>query len=516
MPFTVSVRLPRRSPTVVDVVVDATPGRTVADLRPRLADLLGEPVPALTWDGVLLDDGLPVGVPPLVHGASIAVPGMPPAPAPVRPRSPGVPVDVAVVSGPDCGRTLPLPPDGLTVGRSAGCALALDDAALSRRHARLSVTASGVVVHDLGATNGVAVDGMAIGRSAAAIRVGSRVRLGDTIIRLTRSGRTAVPTTATGTGYLLVHRSSRVLPSVRAAEIAAPEPPEPPTRGRGWWVAAIATLPVAAVLALLFGPRYLAFAAAGPLMMATTAAADRMGSRRTHRDETAAYRQALTERRESLADALEDERRRHEDAHPDPATVLRVAEGPGHRLWERDGRSAGALVVRVAVGTLPARTTWLEPDGRPSHPDLDDVPVTVDLAAVRVLGLAGSTHATTAVARVVIGQLGVLLSPRDLRVWPARATAPPRVGMAGLAPAPGTARRPTGPGAGCGRPLAPRRPRPHRRRRGRCRPGQPGPGTIGRSDGRARPRPGRRAPAGRMRRRARGVPHRAGGAVRRW
>lgn len=52
-----------------------------------------------------------------------------------------------------------MPPGEFVVGRSSACNLALDDALVSRRHARIEVTSEGAWVEDLGSRNGVSVNG---------------------------------------------------------------------------------------------------------------------------------------------------------------------------------------------------------------------------------------------------------------------------------------------------------------------------------------------------------------------
>ena len=135
MPFTVTVHLPRRRPTTVDVQVELPEGDTervtVAQLRPRLADLLGEPVPALHDGSGPLEDSTPVGHPPLVHGASLAL-GPVTGPPVQNPLSPAALLDVVVTGGPDCGHRRPLRPGGLVLGRDPGADLTLDDPDLSR------------------------------------------------------------------------------------------------------------------------------------------------------------------------------------------------------------------------------------------------------------------------------------------------------------------------------------------------------------------------------------------------
>ena len=71
--------------------------------------------------------------------------------------------------------------DGVVVGRDAGqCDVALVHSTVSRRHARLSFTADGIHIEDLGSTNGTSVDGKATPPGTRVpLQVGSRLRVGD-------------------------------------------------------------------------------------------------------------------------------------------------------------------------------------------------------------------------------------------------------------------------------------------------------------------------------------------------
>ena len=55
---------------------------------------------------------------------------------------------------------LPIGIEGLVIGRSSSCEIALDDPDVSRRHARLTAGAAGVRLEDLDSVNGVYVRGM--------------------------------------------------------------------------------------------------------------------------------------------------------------------------------------------------------------------------------------------------------------------------------------------------------------------------------------------------------------------
>jgi hypothetical protein len=73
---------------------------------------------------------------------------------------------------------LELPEGEFVVGRSSECNLALDDARVSRRHARFLIDVSSVQVEDLGSRNGVHVDGRRI-TDRVALKHLSRVTIGD-------------------------------------------------------------------------------------------------------------------------------------------------------------------------------------------------------------------------------------------------------------------------------------------------------------------------------------------------
>ena len=64
----------------------------------------------------------------------------------------------------------------LYLGRSPECELAISDPAVSRRHARLWVSATQIVIEDLGSQNGVLVNGTRI-QGPCELRPGDRVRI---------------------------------------------------------------------------------------------------------------------------------------------------------------------------------------------------------------------------------------------------------------------------------------------------------------------------------------------------
>jgi diguanylate cyclase (GGDEF)-like protein len=90
-----------------------------------------------------------------------------------------------VMSGRSMGRMSRLELGEFTLGRSAGCTVALDDEGVSRRHARLSLSDLGATIVDLGSRNGTFVDDERIGDRPVAVAPGTRIRLGAaTILKL--------------------------------------------------------------------------------------------------------------------------------------------------------------------------------------------------------------------------------------------------------------------------------------------------------------------------------------------
>ncbi len=77
------------------------------------------------------------------------------------------------------GRRLLVPSEGGTIGRSRDCAIVLEDAGVSRRHAELRPEEDGWLVQDLGSTNGVLVNGRRI-RGPQSLQDGDRLELGST------------------------------------------------------------------------------------------------------------------------------------------------------------------------------------------------------------------------------------------------------------------------------------------------------------------------------------------------
>jgi pSer/pThr/pTyr-binding forkhead associated (FHA) protein len=71
--------------------------------------------------------------------------------------------------------------DEVTVGRAAGCGVALDDAFTSQLHARVFRRAGEMWIEDLGSTNGTFVNARKLG-SPTPLHLGDRLQVGRTVL----------------------------------------------------------------------------------------------------------------------------------------------------------------------------------------------------------------------------------------------------------------------------------------------------------------------------------------------
>jgi pSer/pThr/pTyr-binding forkhead associated (FHA) protein len=81
-------------------------------------------------------------------------------------------------SGPTPGKVFPLKEDEVFIGRDVGNDIVINDAEISRRHARLAIQAGGYILEDLGSTNGTAVNADRL-TSRHVMRVGEVISFGE-------------------------------------------------------------------------------------------------------------------------------------------------------------------------------------------------------------------------------------------------------------------------------------------------------------------------------------------------
>ena len=318
-------------------------------------------------------------------------------------------VNLSCVAGPDAGRWVALDSDGVVIGRDPACDLTLDDPEMSRRHARICSADRGTLITDLNSANGLRVDGEL--RSAAtpvSVPLGGLIRLGGSIFRAGFDSEPTLLLTPDGKGRLAVARPARV---ARSFDHPLPPPVGPmPERSRRpipLLAAVIGALAGGAIAAITGIWTFLLLAALGPLMMVVSALSDRASGRRGHRRALAEHRTALRIEAGQLEAGVTADREDAWDRYPDPATLLRRAVNCSTRLWERGRGDPAFLHLAVGVGQRNARLACADPV------TAVEVPITVDLAAVGVLGL---TSGYRALLRQLLAQVAALHSPADLRI----------------------------------------------------------------------------------------------------
>lgn len=84
-------------------------------------------------------------------------------------------------SGPTVGALYPLEGDSISIGRDASNTIQINDAEVSRRHARLQFQGGKYVIEDVGSTNGTHVNGQRI-MSAYVLKPGDVVSFGEGIV----------------------------------------------------------------------------------------------------------------------------------------------------------------------------------------------------------------------------------------------------------------------------------------------------------------------------------------------
>ena len=96
------------------------------------------------------------------------------------PAATGLVAQLQWLDGPSAGETVNLPHGEIVIGRAETCGVVVESDAVSRMHARLTVSDDGVTIEDLGTVNGTMVNGQRV--SAVALNPGDMIQLGTTTL----------------------------------------------------------------------------------------------------------------------------------------------------------------------------------------------------------------------------------------------------------------------------------------------------------------------------------------------
>jgi len=123
-------------------------------------------------------------------------------------------------SGPTPGASFILEGDQLTVGRDATNEIVINDAEISRRHARLTFQGGKYVLEDLGSTNGTFVNGQRLA-GPRVLKAGEVVQFGEQIMLVFEA------TTIDAGATMVSPRVATAVPSVQRPATPVPPPPAP-------------------------------------------------------------------------------------------------------------------------------------------------------------------------------------------------------------------------------------------------------------------------------------------------
>jgi S-DNA-T family DNA segregation ATPase FtsK/SpoIIIE len=355
--------------------------------------------------------------------------------------------ELRIVGGPGAGIVHRLGPGAATIGSGASCQIQLRVPGVPAHACTVTVSwglgepmlepaipAGGPEVAEgsgaargSGAAGGSAPAGPKLlldGKVVEAARpwpFGGVLRVGTAVLTLVRpEPPDAHLSPAEGSG-LAYHRPPRLRSAAPAVKIEVPSEPKKGGRNRAMLFGA--AVPVVLGLVMVEVTKewlFALFMITSPVMMISQWMGDRKKDGKSQRQHARQYREKMTKLTDRLAAVrAADEARRREDAM-DPAQILLTATGPRRRLWERRADDADTLRMRIGLFDGPAAIELVREKGSAQDSELPpvpvsfSVPVSLPLAQLGVVGLAGPAAASRALARWLVAQAAVLHSPRDL------------------------------------------------------------------------------------------------------
>lgn len=395
------------------VTVRAQPGTPWGVLAPHLGLAARSVEVEYAGRRVSVSPDLPLGSPPLVHGAVVLPRNQDDAPG-LR-----APVSLQVTAGPDCGGSYALRPgQRLRVGRDQWCEVVIADAGLSRHHLTLTTTREGIVLDDSSSTNGTTLGSRPVVLSGL-WPPGEPVRAGQSTLELRPHSEPLARGRADHQGHLLVESRSRPLRTLETVELELPQRQRPTSPMApsvlGWLLPLVVSVLLAVLLSM---PALMLFGLMAPAMSLGSYVGERRRYRRATAQAAAAHEEGVRLVQDQAHSAVAVEVSHRQERTPDLPTLIEAARSTGDLLWSRAG---GPPLCRLGLGRV---RTGVTVDGRAQIADY--APVEVDLTGG--LALVGPPELTRAVARSLVLQLAVLHPPDDLRIAladPAENTAQP-------------------------------------------------------------------------------------------
>lgn len=218
------------------------------------------------------------------------------------------------------------------------------------------------------------------------------------------------------------NRPPRLLRPERESSFVLPGEPIAPRRQTIPWPVVFAPMFMAVPMCFLFGSwRFLLFGLMSPVLAFFNFIAQRKGAAVEYRRQMIEFREDTISVRRRLARAQRLFREDLRRDRPDPARVLLDAVGPGQQLWMRRRPDPDYLELRLGVADRPSPIQVSDRSRKeseePPEPDvLGDVPVSIAMRDLGVIGVCGEAGGVDALARWLVGQAAVLHAPGDLDV----------------------------------------------------------------------------------------------------
>ena len=379
---------------------------------------------------LILDAGETIGGSGLLSG-SLVEPVFEAAPGP-GPRARRPIAKLTVLDGPQKGVSFLAVQGENLIGRERGSRIELRDRSVSRQHAILRSTESGVEIADLGSANGVVLVGESGERrelrsSASRLPMASTIEVGAVPIQV-ELGPPVAPDPVRSSS--IPHpQSPRVDPVFAPEPLDLPAPPDRSDPARFPLIAMVAPLVMGTVLYLTTKSMMsLIFVALSPLIMLGTWLDSRLSKRKSTKQAQREFEQGIEQARDQLSENSALEQRARTQETPPPESLLELPVVRSSELWTRRAEHRAFLELRLGTATQRSRKQIvLPPRGKISAKDWDsltelseefqdlpDVPVLERLDRSGSLGVAGPAPCAGDVARGLLVQLLALHSPADL------------------------------------------------------------------------------------------------------
>ncbi|MFF6994497.1 FtsK/SpoIIIE domain-containing protein [Streptomyces sp. NPDC008313] len=406
MRLTLTVVDPRDG-SAADVVLDADPESPVDEvaraLESRLTGARATSTPPVYVGGRAVDPSASLARSPLTEGAVVSLH----TPAGCLPGEVTGIVELRVSGGPDAGAVHRLGLGRTDIGSGPAAHVRVDDPELAERALTVTVRPDGgcaVCAHQDG--DRITLDGLSLGEFAEGRTDGggpvqaewpldAQLAIAGTLLELVAYTPPDAVLRPSEDGAGFEFERPRRLPSPEQRRGGPPVEVRDSSLDRlrrpFWdsapWVLAMFVLVTAAILGSALDRWYLLGSLLGPV---TVVVARYLGPR---------YREQERTQQRETRDARRAELMKHRNAAPSPAAVLSLTTGPRARLWERRPGDRDHLLLRVGTG-----------------PDDVDLPVTLPLGELGVIGLAGPGDSARALGRWAVAQIAGLHSPLDVAV----------------------------------------------------------------------------------------------------